>query len=225
MEQFLFLSSDPLSLQKLLIALGIGVVLSLVLRWHFQRFGSTLSSRTEFAQIFPFIVLTTVLIISVVKSSLALSLGLVGALSIVRFRTPIKEPEELAYLFIAIAIGLGLGADQTVPTVASSAVILAVTALVKGLRRGAMRTGVYCSFDWTDGSDEPIELPILEKVIKSHAKSADLRRYDSRETRSEATYLIDVKDHEALTRMLDVLRRRFPGMGVTIIDQGPRPID
>ncbi len=41
---------------------------------------------------------------------LMLGLGLVGALSIIRFRTPIKEPEELAYLFLAIAVGIGLGA-------------------------------------------------------------------------------------------------------------------
>ena len=68
-----------------------------------------MSNREEFAQVFPFILLTTVLIISVVKSSLALSLGLVGALSIVRFRTPIKEPEELAYLFVAIAMSSVVG--------------------------------------------------------------------------------------------------------------------
>jgi len=52
----------------------------------------------------------------VVKSSLALSLGLVGALSIVRFRTPIKEPEELVYLFLAISIGLGYAAGHTILT-------------------------------------------------------------------------------------------------------------
>ncbi|HAE74801.1 MAG TPA: DUF4956 domain-containing protein, partial [Alphaproteobacteria bacterium] len=73
--------------------------------------------------------------ITIVKSSLALSLGLVGALSIVRFRTPIKEPEELAYLFIAIAMGLGLGADQTLPTVLASLVILVTMALFKWTRR------------------------------------------------------------------------------------------
>ena len=55
--------------------------------------------------------MTTMLIITVVKSSLALSLGLVGALSIVRFRAAIKEPEELAYLFLTIAIGLALGRE------------------------------------------------------------------------------------------------------------------
>ena len=50
--------------------------------------------------------MVTTLVIAVVKSSLALSLGLVGALSIVRFRTPVKEPEELTYLFFSIALGL-----------------------------------------------------------------------------------------------------------------------
>ena len=48
----------------------------------------------------------------IVKNSLALSLGLVGALSIVRFRAAIKEPEELVYLFLIIATGLGCGAGQ-----------------------------------------------------------------------------------------------------------------
>ena len=52
------------------------------------------------------------IIITIVKSSIALSLGLVGALSIVRFRAAIKEPEELTFLFICIAIGVGLGAGQ-----------------------------------------------------------------------------------------------------------------
>lgn len=57
------------------------------------------------------------LVITVVKSSLALSLGLVGALSIIRFRSAIKEPEELTYLFLAISLGLGFGANQTVITI------------------------------------------------------------------------------------------------------------
>jgi hypothetical protein len=67
--------------------------------------GNSLSNRSRLATIFPLMALTTMLIISVVKSSLALSLGLVGALSIVRFRAAIKDPEELAYIFLAISLG------------------------------------------------------------------------------------------------------------------------
>ena len=55
------------------------------------------SDRSLFSKNFIFISLTTMLIITIIKSSLALSLGLVGALSIIRFRTAIKEPEELMF--------------------------------------------------------------------------------------------------------------------------------
>ena len=56
--------------------------------------------KTHVSNILTMIGLIVFLVITVIKSSLALSLGLVGALSIVRFRTPIKEPEELGYLFL-----------------------------------------------------------------------------------------------------------------------------
>ena len=75
------------------------------------------------ARVFPLLTLVTIAVISVVKSSLSLSLGLVGALSIVRFRAAIKDPEELVYLFLCIGIGLSLGAGQ--PWIA---VVLVVTA-------------------------------------------------------------------------------------------------
>ena len=120
-------SASPLPLTSLVINLLIGAVISFIVAMHFRHFGRTMNNRGALAWVFPIIVLTTVLVISVVKSSLALSLGLVGALSIVRFRTPIKEPEELAYLFLAIAVGLGLGAGQTIATVVASVLILLPT--------------------------------------------------------------------------------------------------
>ena len=59
-----------------------------------------------------------------VKFSLALSLGLVGALSIVRFRAAIKEPEELVYLFFVISIGLSNGANQFLLSIFATLVIV-----------------------------------------------------------------------------------------------------
>ena len=100
--------APPISIISIIINLIVGAVIALILKFHYKKFGSTLTNRDEFSNIFSYILLTTVLVISIVKSSLALSLGLVGALSIVRFRTPIKEPEELAYIFLSIALGLAL---------------------------------------------------------------------------------------------------------------------
>tara|TARA_B100001057_G_C22681909_1_gene884102 strand:+ start:450 stop:833 length:384 start_codon:yes stop_codon:yes gene_type:complete len=74
----------------------------------------------------PILSLITFLVILVVKTSLALSLCLVGALSIIRFRTPIKEPEELIYLFLSIGLGLGYGANQTLITISIFTGILIV---------------------------------------------------------------------------------------------------
>jgi len=178
MPQSLNFSGDaPLSIASLLINLTVGVLLSIAVRSHFRRFSSTLSNRDEFSQVFPFILLTTVLIISVVKSSLALSLGLVGALSIVRFRTPIKEPEELAYLFICIAMGLGLGADQTLPTCIAGLSILGVMAGFKWARRGHDGKNLYLSLHWQDPSREKTNrsLEHFNKTISKHAKTSDLR--------------------------------------------------
>jgi uncharacterized membrane protein YhiD involved in acid resistance len=225
MEQKLdMFNQAPLSLTALLINLGAGVILSFLLRWHFKHFSSTLSNRDEFSQVCPFILLTTILIITVVKSSLALSLGLVGALSIVRFRTPIKEPEELAYLFIAIAMGLGLGADQRIPTLVAGPVILAVMAGFKWTRKESKKKNLYLSLDWKTkpGETEGL-LKQFNQVIGIHVLVSDLRRMDVRDEGLEATYFIDVENPDNLSNLMDDLQKKFSGIGVTFIDQNQMP--
>ncbi len=224
-ELSLFGSDAPLLVSELLFNLMIGLVLAIILRWHFSRFGSTLSNRDEFAQVFPFIVLATILIISIVKSSLALSLGLIGALSIVRFRTPIKEPEELAYLFIAIAIGLGLGASQTVPTVAAILFILGALAVLKWARREKSGKQLFLSLDWSedDTSGRQGQLTAMNKVITRHAASSDLRRYDVRNKVLSATYLVDISDDDSLNALIDDLSNSFPEINATFLDQNHLP--
>jgi uncharacterized membrane protein YhiD involved in acid resistance len=224
-ELSLFGSDAPLSVPDLLVNLVIGLILSVLVRWHFRRFGSTLSNRDEFAQVFPFIILTVILIISVVKSSLALSLGLVGALSIVRFRTPIKEPEELAYLFISIAIGLGLGASQSVPTAVATFFILGAMAALKWTKGDDFGKQLFLTLDWEGDSatSAPGRLDALNAVLLKHADSSDLRRYDVRNGLLSATYLIDIHEDEMLNALIDDLRATFPDISVTFLDQNHLP--
>ncbi len=219
-------ATAPLSLTSLFINLGVGVLLSILLRLHFKYFSSTLSNRREFQHVCPFVLLTTILIITIVKSSLALSLGLVGALSIVRFRTPIKEPEELAYLFVAIAMGLGLGADQTLPTVLGGFTILLTMALFKWTRSDSKNKNLYLSIDFQNEEGLPdLFLNKLNELIGKHVNVSDLRRIDSRDNSFEATYFIDIKSPETLSILVDELHLTFAGIGVTFIDQSRIPID
>jgi len=122
-EEFLVSGPVEINVSSVVISLLIAALLAFVISKLYVRYGHSLSNRRKFASNFVLLTVTTTLIITIVKSSLALSLGLVGALSIVRFRAAIKEPEELAFLFLCIAIGLGLGAGQIMVTVVSFAVI------------------------------------------------------------------------------------------------------
>jgi uncharacterized membrane protein YhiD involved in acid resistance len=109
---FFINNNIQISINSFVLSLITAAVLSLLIQLFYIKFSSTLSNRIHFSKNFVILGTTTCIIIMIVKNSLALSLGLVGALSIVRFRAAIKEPEELVYLFLIIAIGLGCGSGQ-----------------------------------------------------------------------------------------------------------------
>ena len=101
-----------ISLTNLVISLLTSIVCAYVIKIVYLKYAKTLNNKENFSDVFILLSITTTIVITVVKFSLALSLGLVGALSIVRFRAAIKEPEELVYLFMIIGIGLASGSAQ-----------------------------------------------------------------------------------------------------------------
>jgi hypothetical protein len=96
-------------------------------------FGEDIGDKHKLVNVIIFVSISVALIIGLIKGSLALSLGLVGALSIVRFRTPLKDPLQLTFLFIAIAIGIGAGAGYFVFTAGSTLIILLLVMLLSNL--------------------------------------------------------------------------------------------
>lgn len=224
-ENFQLTESAPISFTSLFINLGIGAIVSIFLKIHYKKYGSTISNREEFSNIFPFILLTTTLVITIVKSSLALSLGLVGALSIVRFRTPIKEPEELSYLFICIAAGLGFGANQTLITLTSVVLILAFMAMFKIFRKSSVEKNMFLSLELNTEKlkDKENLLKNINKIILNEVDNFDLRRFDTKEENMEATYMISVKKIDSIEKLMVDLKKNFPGISVTYIDQNQIP--
>ncbi len=109
----------------LVLAFGIGLFIFLVYKKTYQgvmyssSFGVTLIALT----------MITTLVILAVTSNVVLSLGMVGALSIVRFRTAIKEPLDIAFLFWSIAVGIVLAAGF-IPLAVFGSVIIGVILLV-----------------------------------------------------------------------------------------------
>ena len=118
-----------------IISFILCILSALVLKHIYTLKSNSLTGKYHIGSIIPLLALTTFLVISVVKSSLALSLGLVGALSIVRFRTPIKEPEEISYIFLSIAIGLATGAYQFKAAILGLLLVIAFIYLYDYLER------------------------------------------------------------------------------------------
>jgi len=206
----------PLSLETLLVNLIISILLSSLIGWCYIRYGKSFSNRAQLAHILPLLAMITVLVISVVKSSLALSLGLVGALSIVRFRTAIKEPEELIYLFMAIAIGLGLGADQRLPTMLAVAIFMVYLLARALLIPGKPRNNLYLNI-MAPLSEEAFSE--INTLLLNHVKTADLRRLDRTPDSLQATYLIACPTNGTLLSLMDELNTRFPECEASFVEQ------
>jgi uncharacterized membrane protein YhiD involved in acid resistance len=213
-------TTAPLSLPVLILNLLLGIGLSLIVAMYYVRFGSSLSNRSQFAPILPMLTLITLLVITIVKSSLALSLGLVGALSIVRFRTAIKDPEELIFLFFAIAIGLGLGADQRVPTLAAVSMImlyLLVRTAITYRRKASHSLYLNIVVD-SEGGGGSLFSQINAHLLKEFPR-LDLRRLDQSNSKIQMTYYVNIRDETSLVRVMDSLKDSYPSSSFSVVEQ------
>jgi uncharacterized membrane protein YhiD involved in acid resistance len=98
------------SMLDMVIAMGLAFVLGLFIFMVYKKTFKGVMYSASFGVSLLAMTLITTLIIMAISSNVILSLGMVGALSIVRFRSAIKEPIDIAFLFWAISIGIVLGA-------------------------------------------------------------------------------------------------------------------
>lgn len=170
-----FIASSSVSIMDVIINIILASAMSQLIYVVFIKLGSTFSNRKQFGKIFFLVTVCTTLIISVIQASLALSLGLVGALSIVRFRTAIKEPEELAYVFFCITMGLGFGANARGLSIITGFLIIAII-VIKGLlgkKELQQDTYNFCVISAI------LKLDQIIQIIRAHSSSVILRRIDN----------------------------------------------
>ena len=215
-EKFLITENVNLSVNDFLLNSVLIIIMSWLLSLTYQKVAKTLSNRKDFGANFMLLAFTTMLIITIVKSSLALSLGLVGALSIVRFRAAIKEPEELAYLFFAIAMGLGLGANQ-VYIVATAFGVLMVILWSRFFLNGRDESqNLFVTLN-ADGNSK-VKLKEVQAIMKSHFNKFQLKRYDENQNALEISFVADIKKSEKLEAFRTELRAKYPELNISFLD-------
>lgn len=190
--------------------------------WVYRKYGTSLSNRDGFSRNFVLLCMTTTVIISIVKSSLALSLGLVGALSIVRFRSAIKEPEELVYLFFCIAIGLGFGADQLWPTLGAIGMIVPVL-IVRGVLAGRKETQdmllIIASAKPTD-----LNLDSVLEILDKHCHTIQLKRLNEDDTHLEMSFSLGLNQARSIGLLTADLSTKYPTVHIQFLDQKMLPV-
>jgi len=218
-------NNSEIDLSLIVLNLFCAFIISLLIKFHYKKCSTTLTNREDFSNLFPFITLTIVLVIYIVKSSLALSLGLVGALSIVRFRTPIKEPEELAYLFICIAAGLGYGANQTIPTTVAVLLILLLVYLlkIKKVRTNNKNIFLNLEIEKKDNINTSEITKNINQILKLENDNFNLIKLDIANDIFQATYIINIKDLDKLELINKSIQSKYPNVKINFVDQNQVP--
>ena len=172
LENFFLNSNIEIDFGNFFIAILLSFLLSLIVKFTYLKVGRALNDKDYFSDTFIPLAIITTLVITVIKFSLALSLGLVGALSIVRFRAAIKEPEELVYLFFIIAIGLANGANQFILSIIATVIIVAFLFLRNFYKNRKNNDGNFnsdsniLSINILDGDKKDID-EIIDRLKKS----------------------------------------------------------
>ena len=201
-------------------SLFLGGFIALFIKALYQRFSSSVSDSEGFSANFVPLTVTTILVISVVKSSLALSLGLVGALSIVRFRAAIKDPEELVYLFFCIAVGLALGANKWIEAMAGVLVFTFFVLLMHfgGRYRSKGRQNLLITItagkqEFLTGAEDK-SLALIEDIIGDY--KIQRLEYDNDQVQFRAT--IHPSSETDITRMMAAIQQQLPGCRISYVN-------
>ena len=208
-----------ISFTNFLINLFVTLLLSYLTRYVYIKFSSSLSNKKDFANNFIILGIATCIIITIVKNSIALSLGLVGALSIVRFRAAIKEPGELVYLFLIIAAGIGCGSGQIKITVVGIlfslfAIILSKKILNSGEIVDQENYNILITLE--NNKDSKLEINSLNKDLREITNKIEFISLHKTSNEIILNYNAILDKSENVDDLIKKLNNKFNGAQITI---------
>ena len=182
---------NTFSTADVLLALGLSFVLGLFIFLVYKKTYQGVMYSDAFGVSLIAMSMITSLVILAVTSNVVLSLGMVGALSIVRFRTAIKEPMDIAFLFWAIAVGIVLGAGLLALAVIGSVIIGVIIVIFSTRKIGDIPyiLVVNCENDETESE--------AARLIKDEAKKSVLKSKTVNKVGIELTYEVRIKEENS----------------------------
>lgn len=164
---------EHLSLQYIALVLGTALLCGLILYIVYKFFYQGAVYSENFGLLILMTTLTVSFIIMTISSNIVLSLGMVGALSIVRFRTAVKDPLDVGFLFLGIAAGLTAGAGLFFIAILGTAVICVIFVVMRLIAKGKTTYLLVASYD-VKAEEKVNELIASNKcILKSKAKDRE----------------------------------------------------
>ena len=183
----------------LFIALGLGFLIGIVIAIVYRKTYRGVLYSPSFTLTLIMLTLITTPVVMCIKNDIALSMGMVGALSIVRFRTAVKDPLDTAYMFWALTMGILLGAGLyliAVIVVLCIAILMFVISFAKLTTPNAYLLVVH----YAEFCEAAIQSELNRSVRSSKLRSKTLTRAGA-----EMTYEVRLSERsEVVTRMLDI---------------------
>jgi len=165
---------SAISMAEVLVAITLSFLLSLFIVFIYRVTYAGVNYSSSFAGCLMMLSMVTTLVILVISSNMVLSLGMVGALSIVRFRTAVKEPTDTAFLFWAIATGILCGAGYVTVSILATLLLglLFVAIHVMGKKQKFGSYMIVARYD----AGSPVEDKLLDLpgfVLKNKSMTRD----------------------------------------------------
>nr|WP_294571326.1 DUF4956 domain-containing protein [uncultured Romboutsia sp.] len=188
--KYLATSSENVTVFNILEVMVISLILSMVIFLTYKITFSGVMYNRKFNISLVMLTLVTTMVMFVIGSDIALSLGMVGALSIVRFRTAIKDPRDTAYIFWSIAVGLSVGTGNYLVSSIGSVFLLGVLSIFSFSGIGKEDRYILIIRGNRDKEEE-----IMRCVFNSF-KGSKLRAKNSIGNSMEIIYQIKIKNNE-----------------------------
>ncbi len=185
----------PASWLTIVVSLVLAFAVGLFIAWIYRRNFRGVMYSNNFALTLVLMTLITCPVVMCIKESIQLSMGMVGALSIVRFRTAVKDPLDTAYMFWALTMGILLGAGQfflTALTVVGIGILITVVVNLQSKRMNSFLL-VLRMGDEAERAASQIVASVRNQQLKSKTVSSN---------GIEATYEVRVDKPDALLNKL-----------------------
>lgn len=190
---YLIENNTSFSLAEVLIGSGVAILLAFFQFFVYKKtFDGVKYSKTFNITLIMTTIITT-MVMMIIGSNLALSLGMVGALSIIRFRTAVKDAKDIAFIFWSVAIGLACGSGIYVIGIVGSLVIAVILFL---MCNGKASEDLYLLTVQMHPESDAAE---VERYLAANLRQCELKISSTKPDAADATYEVRLKSKSART--------------------------